>query len=187
MKECCICKKEIEEEKEICEKCKEKELLKWKKRNKELTTVQIVLAIVIILIVVFIYREINCSNNNCSVQGFIYPGFIDTREIQAFNEQWTNYEGMQMGKSVKSMIGRLIGHANTYQDEFEKVIRVEFINENGIMEKIEYLNEEPIEEFIKKLNNLYYKIESNSNYVVEFDFDGEPIIRTIKIIAGGEI
>ena len=34
MKECCICKKEINEEKEICDECKEKELKKRKKKIK---------------------------------------------------------------------------------------------------------------------------------------------------------
>ena len=57
----------------------------------------------------------------------VYYGLVEmnTQEKQAFNLNFTNYEGKQEGSLVKALIHRLIANAKTYREEqikFQKLI-----------------------------------------------------------------
>ena len=75
----------------------------------------ILISILIIAIGMYIY-----NSSTDSIQEGI--GSMTTQQKEAFNANWTNYEGRQTGAQVKALINKLISNANTYQEEVGKVI-----------------------------------------------------------------
>ena len=68
----------------------------------------ILLSILIIAIGMFIYTSSQSTINDSLTQ-------MNTQEIEAFNSQFTIYDGAQTGAKLKSMCGTLIANANTYR------------------------------------------------------------------------
>lgn len=84
----------------------------------------ILLAILIIAIGMYIYNSAQSTVNNSMTS-------MTTQELEAFNSNFTSYEGSQSGSNVKALIGRLIANANTYTDESAKVPGVLYWMSNG--------------------------------------------------------
>lgn len=80
----------------------------------------ILLSILIIAIGMYIY---NSSQNS------IYEAAdqISTQERDAFNSQWTTYEGKQPGSNVKALIGKMISNAKTNEEEETKLIQLAYV------------------------------------------------------------
>ncbi len=80
----------------------------------------ILLSILIIAIGMYIY---NSSQNS------IYEAAdqISTQERDAFNSQWTTYEGKQPGSNVKALLGKIISNAKTNEEEETKLIQLAYI------------------------------------------------------------
>lgn len=74
----------------------------------------ILLSILIIAIGMSIYNSASSTINDS-------VGAMSTQEIDAFNNQFTSYEGAQTGSKVKALIGVLIANSNTYMDEIGKI------------------------------------------------------------------
>ena len=74
----------------------------------------ILLCILIIAIGMFIYN---------SAQSTITESLnsMSTQEIEAFNNQFSTYEGLQDGTQLKSLMVKLIANADTYKDENTKI------------------------------------------------------------------
>ena len=143
----------------------------------------ILISILIIAIGMYIYTSSTGSINEAISQ-------MDTQEVQAFNSQWTNYEGVQTGSQVKSMLTQMIGQANTYQDEPAKVVAIDASQLDAAYKSVYQedlkvnaigITSGTIQEYITVLNNVYSNIKPKKKYKVSFDFDGTSIIRLIKI------
>lgn len=52
---------------------------------------------------------------------------MSIQEVQAFNLNFTLYEGKQTGSQVKALIQRLIANANTYLEEPDKIPSVKYV------------------------------------------------------------
>ncbi len=74
----------------------------------------ILLSILIIAIGMSIYNSASSTINDS-------VGAMSTQEKDAFNNQFTSYEGAQTGSKVKALIGVLIANSNTYMDEVAKI------------------------------------------------------------------
>lgn len=74
----------------------------------------ILLSILIIAIGMSIYNSASSTINDS-------VGAMSTQEKDAFNNQFTSYEGAQTGSKVKALIGVLIANSNTYVDEVAKI------------------------------------------------------------------
>ena len=111
---------------------------------------------------------------------------ITVQEIEAFNAQFTSYEGTQAGSNIKALIGRLIANANTYQDETSKVpgIVVEQLTLDEIIEQT-HINpietESDVSDYIQKLNTIRNSIEIKHEYYVEITYQSEGLIDHIHI------
>ncbi len=77
----------------------------------------ILLSILIIAIGMSIYNSASSTINDS-------VGAMSTQEKDAFNNQFTSYEGAQTGSKVKALIGVLIANSNTYMDEVAKIPKV---------------------------------------------------------------
>ena len=144
----------------------------------------ILISILIIAIGMYIYTSSTGSINEAISQ-------MDTQEVQAFNSQWTNYEGVQTGSQVKSMITQMIGLANTYKDEPAKVVAINStaVGASATKAYIEGVYETAaaantagsLTEYIGVLNTLYTNIKPKKKYNVILNFAGTSIVREIQI------
>ena len=80
----------------------------------------ILLCILIIAIGMFIYNSAQSTITDSLTS-------LSTQEVEAFNNQFTSYEGVQTGSNVRALMGRLIANADTYADEPAKIPAI-FIN-----------------------------------------------------------
>ena len=139
-------------------------------------------AILISILIIAIGMYIYTSSTN-SITGAIAT--MDTQEIEAFNSQWTNYEGTLTGSQVKAMINKLIANANTYKEEEEKVVGLTY-PENGTSNTqnviINYASvNDSVSNYIGNLNTAYSAIKAKHNYTVSLDFGGTPLVRQIIV------
>ena len=144
----------------------------------------ILLAILIIAIGMFIYSSAQSNVESSITQ-------MTTQEVQAYNSQFTSYEGMQAGANVKALLGRLIGNAKTYEEESGKVPNVNFIGNNS--KNNENVNTNygknvtgadnnvATAGYIKDLNTIRQRIESKHEYKVTFETDTSGLIHDVVI------
>ncbi|MGN1299402.1 MAG: hypothetical protein ACI4UE_05415 [Candidatus Scatovivens sp.] len=137
----------------------------------------ILISILIIAIGMYIY-----SSSTNSIRSGINS--MDTQEKEAFNSQWTNYEGKQSGAQVKSLITKLIANANTNKDEEHKVVNLTYptngtgtattpLTYNGVSDSVG--------DFMDELNDAYTAIKANHTYTVTFDYESTELIRRIIV------
>ena len=111
----------------------------------------ILLCILIIAIGMFIYN---------SAQSTITESMnsMSTQEIEAFNNQFSGYEGVQSGSNIKALMGRLIGNADTYKDEPTRVphVYIDKANASGSTNKIDakYNSSADLNEYISNLGKI---------------------------------
>ena len=138
----------------------------------------ILLSILIIAIGIYIFNGANSTVVN-SMQS------MTTSEIEAFNNQFIQYDGKQSGSNLKSLVGRLIANANTYKDERQKTPTLGAVSEKwnaaatpGI--KNAYNNED-IDIYIGHLGNIRNAIENKHMYTVTFLYDTSGLIYSIQV------
>lgn len=143
----------------------------------------ILLCILIIAIGMFIYNSAQSTITDSMTS-------LSTQEIDAFNNQFTSYEGFQTGSNVKALMGRLIGNADTYRDEPAKVPQV-YINQlsNTIQNNVDAtfsLNDagDP-QNYINDLGTIRNRVETKHEYYIEMNFQDNGIIDYIVISYDG--
>ena len=74
----------------------------------------ILLSILLIAIGIYVFNAAN-STITSSMSS------MDTQEREAFNNNFTTYQGKQSGSNVKSLLTRVASNLSTYKDESDKV------------------------------------------------------------------
>ena len=143
----------------------------------------ILLCILIIAIGMFIYNSASSTITDSM-------STLSTQEVDAFNNQFTSYEGKQTGSNVKALIGRLIGNANTYRDEPAKVPQV-FVDavknnaegENEVEVNATFTVDESGDpsEYISVLGKIRNRLETKHEYYVEISYQGNGLIDYITV------
>lgn len=139
----------------------------------------ILVAVVTVGVGVFIYN---------SAQSVV-PDALDTitiQEVEAFNNQFTSYEGIQTGSNVKALMGRLIGNANIYRDESNKIpgVVMEELAEDELIVPIVANppeTENDVQEYIQKLTSNRNSIDSRHEYYVEITYQTDGLIDYIHV------
>ena len=138
----------------------------------------ILLCILIIAIGMFIYNSAQSTITDSMTS-------LSTQEIDAFNNQFTSYEGNQTGSNVKALMGRLIGNADTYRDEPTKLPGVWIEKINNTTNKNEFNISVPNAgepaNYIKNLGMIRNRIETKHEYWVEFSFQDNGLIDYVTI------
>jgi hypothetical protein len=139
----------------------------------------ILLCILIIAIGMFIYNSAQSTINDSMTS-------MSTQEIDAFNAQFTSYEGKQTGSQIKALMGRLIGNADTYRDESASVPQV-YIDQlsntrTGSCEATFVENDEGTpDNYINMLGSIRNSVEAKHTYWVELTFQTNGLINYIVI------
>ena len=134
----------------------EKELKKYKRKN------VIMLIIVCILLFVVIYLYYFTSDVD-----FIKDCPGGNLEIEAFNAEWTSYEGTQSGLQVKALLTKLMANANTNQEVPIKILNIEFVGETD-KKSINYNGD--LNEYVLLTNEIYSTINPKSLYIVYINY-----------------
>lgn len=130
----------------------------------------ILLCILIIAIGMYIYTQAE-GNIRSSVES------MSTQEVDAFNSEWTVYDGETNGSAVKALLGRLVANYSTYSSESAKVPNVEPANITNHTTNITCGDN-----YVSDIGNLRADIENKHTYKVKCEYDKETgLIHNIKI------
>lgn len=138
----------------------------------------ILLCILIIAIGMFIYN---------SAQSTITESMnsMSTQEIEAFNNQFSGYEGIQSGSNIKALMGRLIGNVDTYKDEATRVphVYIDQANAAGTVKELDvtYASSDELSEYIKELGQIRNRVEAKHDYYVEATFQTNGLLDYLVI------
>ena len=147
--------------------------------NSRLLGAGIVVPILIVSIGLFIYNSASSTITD-SISS------LSTQEAEAFNNQFTSYEGKQTGSNVKALMGRLIANANTYSDECSKVPQV-YINqmseESSESMEVTYTENDDgdTNNYINDLGKIRNLIETKHEYYIEITYQNNGLIDYIQI------
>lgn len=98
---------------------------------------------------------------------------LSSQEIDVFNSQWTSYEGVQPGSSVKSLISKLISNANVneYDDEKLPDLYYEPTEETATFGDTDLVVvSDTFDNGISDFNKARTQIETKHTYYVEIHF-----------------
>ena len=147
--------------------------------NSRLLGAGIVVPILIVSIGLFIYNSASSTITD-SISS------LSTQEVEAFNNQFTSYEGKQTGSNVRALMGRLIANANTYSDECSKVPQV-YINqmseESSESMEVTYTENDDgdTNNYINDLGEIRNLIETKHEYYIEITYQNNGLIDYIQI------
>ncbi|WP_304401809.1 hypothetical protein [uncultured Clostridium sp.] len=138
----------------------------------------ILLSILIIAIGMFIFTNAQSTITDTMTS-------MSKQEQNAFNSQFTGYDGALTGSQVKSLIGDLVTNANTYVEEPGKIIS---LNCNQLDSRGEKTTTAPapaspnnIENYVSNLGKMRNAVETKHTYWVELVYGTAGIIDTINI------
>ena len=144
--------------------------------------------VVLILIIIVIIRFIIAFNTPVTPASTLIT--YTNQEIEAYNNMFESYKGLQPGAQVKSLITRVIANSKTYKDEPNKVPGIVFFKESEesgeeivFDSKVSYKNSELIDEYIKEVVNIRNSIYPKKEYYVKCEKRSEDgLIDTIIIV-----
>ncbi len=139
----------------------------------------ILLAILIIAIGMFIYTSAQSQVSESMTS-------MSTQQIEGFNSQFLDYEGVQTGSQVKALIGRLIANGKTYEQEAGKVpgVSIEPHKEGGATTvNHDKTNEKEggIAFYSSSLSTIRSAIETKHKYKVSFDTGESGLINKVTV------
>ena len=101
---------------------------------------------------------------------------MNTQEIQAFNSQFTPYEGKQTGSSVRVLLSTVISHNGTNVNNTEKQVQVTGSYVDG--EETKMLENSTTSSDIALLSA---DIDPAGSYTVKFAYGADGLIDTVTI------
>lgn len=131
------------------------------------------IAVVIVSVGLYTYNSATTSIYEAGNQ-------IAMQEQEAFNSQWTSYEGSQAGSSVKNLISKMISNAKYNTDEDDKL--PDLIYKASENEEEVTVVSDSFDNNISGLNNARAQIITKQNYLVTLNYSAETqLIDTIKV------
>ena len=143
----------------------------------------ILLCILIIAIGMFIYNSASATINNSMTS-------MSTQEIDAFNAQFTSYEGAQTGSQIKALMGRLLGNSDTYRDESSSVpqVYIDHLSKTNQADAHAIFlqdNEGDPQDYNDVISTIRNQVETKHTYWVEFSYQTNSLIDYIMISYDG--
>lgn len=137
----------------------------------------ILLCILIIAIGMFIYNSASSTITDSLTS-------LSTQEVEAFNNQFTSYEGVQTGSNVRALMGRLIANADTYADEPAKIPALKIIqtrsNGNGAEDEVVETAGET-RDYIDACGRIRNTVETKHEYYVIINYQTNGLIDYVHI------
>lgn len=98
---------------------------------------------------------------------------IESTEVQTINEQFTMYEGRQLGSQVKALLSLVITNAGNNATDDERLLDIEYVPGDGpaVDYSLEYIESDISNVNISLISELKSKISNNHYYEVEIIYD----------------
>ena len=108
---------------------------------------------------------------------------LSTQEVEAFNNQFTSYEGIQTGSNVRALMGRLIANADTYADEPAKIpaVVIDKIKSGGSGSKTLVKDAGNTQDYIDACGKIRNQVETKHEYYVEINYQKNGLLDVITI------
>lgn len=137
----------------------------------------ILLCILIIAIGMFIYNSAQSTITDSLTS-------LSTQEVEAFNNQFTSYEGVQTGSNIRALTGRLIANADTYADEPAKIPAI-YIDKtksggNTTIDQV-VTNAGDTQNYIDYCGKIRNQVETKHEYYVEISYQKNGLIDYVYI------
>ena len=136
----------------------------------------ILLCILIIAIGMFIYNSAQSTITDSLTS-------LSTQEVEAFNNQFTSYEGIQTGSNVRALMGRLIANADTYADEPAKIpaVVIDKVKSGGGASNAVVTTAGETQTYIDTCGSIRNKVETKHEYYVEINYQKNGLLDVITI------
>ena len=136
----------------------------------------ILLCILIIAIGMFIYNSAQSTITDSLTS-------LSTQEVEAFNNQFTSYEGIQTGSNVRALMGRLIANADTYADEPAKIpaVKIDKAKSGGSQSIAVVTTAGDTQNYIDACGSIRNKVETKHEYYVEINYQKNGLLDVITI------
>lgn len=141
----------------------------------------ILLSILLIAIGIYVFNAAN-STITSSMSS------MDTQEKEAFNNNFTTYQGQQRGSNVKALLTRLASNLSTYQDEKDKVpvvsLRVKGDTDDVLKDQFKTVNYQTTDEatvYAQQISKIRNKINDKHTYLVDVRIGANGLILGVAI------
>ena len=142
----------------------------------------ILLSILIIAIGIYVFNQANST-----ITGSMSS--MNTQEKEAFNNNFTTYQGKQTGSNVKALLTRVAANLDTYQDEKDKVpviiLRTKDDTSNTLNSKIlkslNYADTNNASNYAKQISKIRNKINDKHTYTVQIRIGANGLVLGIAI------
>lgn len=142
----------------------------------------ILLSILLIAIGIYVFNAAN-STITSSMSS------MDTQEREAFNNNFTTYQGKQSGSNVKSLLTRVASNLSTYKDEKDKVPVVILITKQDTdktltgapITTVNYATTDQASTYTNEVSKIRNKIKDKHQYTVQVRIGENGLILGIAI------
>ena len=134
----------------------------------------ILLSILIIALGIFVFN---------AAKGAVNTKQLDATEKQTFNAPIEQYEGRQIGSSVKQLIAELITNASTNADADERLPDIEYkdTNNKGPNVNVNSINSTVSDTKTSDMSTLRSKIANTHYYNIELEYNSSGLVGKIII------
>ena len=143
----------------------------------------ILLCILIIAIGMFIYNSASSTITDSITS-------LSTQEVEAFNNQFISYEGVQTGSNVKALMGRLIANADTYADEPAKIPAIHIDatrSDNSGAQDVVVATAGDTQTYIDACGKIRNTVETKHEFYVAINYQQNGLIDYVWIVYDGNV
>ena len=108
---------------------------------------------------------------------------LTTQEVEAFNNQFLPYEGLQNATGLKALLTKLTANASNYEENPQKIpgIYIDRMSEAGDLKHAEVPVNGNITEYLNVIRIIRNGIKQNHKYLVELSYQDNGLIDYVTI------
>lgn len=108
---------------------------------------------------------------------------LTTQEVEAFNNQFLPYEGLQNATGLKALLTKLTANASNYEENTQKIpgIYIDRMSETGDLKHAEVPVNGNITEYLNVIRIIRNGIKQNHKYLVELSYQDNGLIDYVTI------
>ncbi len=143
----------------------------------------ILLSILIIAIGIYIFNQANTTITSSMSS-------MSTQEKDAFNNEFTTYQGKQKGSNVKALLSKLAANLGTYKEEKDKIPVALLITKTdsamaldagNMFMTLNYAQTESASTYTNQISKLRNKIKDKHDYTVNIRIGANGIVLGVAI------
>lgn len=128
----------------------------------------ILISILIIAIGMYIYTSSSSSIYGATSQ-------MNSQEVTAFNQGWTNYEGTQTGSNCRTLISQIIANNSTNKEDPTKLISLQIVGGSAPAD-IAVTTSDEVEQSATDMQTARNSIEIKHKYTVNTEVNNQTAI-----------